>query len=56
MANMAMGFVKETAQVRAMRCCCTGKSQEKHMLRSTQIRFIGIVKLTLVLAGHSNLQ
>ena len=51
MANMAMGFIEETACVREMRSCSTGNSQEKHILISTQIRFICIVNLTLVLAG-----
>jgi hypothetical protein len=37
--------------VREMRSSSTGKSQEKHILISTQIRFMCIVNLTLVLAG-----
>lgn len=51
MANTAMGFIKETAKVREMRSSSTGKSQEKHILISTQIRFMCIDNLTLVLAG-----
>ena len=52
MAHTAMGFIeKPRTKVREMRSSSTGKSQEKHILISTQIRFICIDNLTLVLAG-----
>ena len=51
MAHTAMGFIEEPAKVREMRSSSTSKSQEKHILMSTQIRFMCIVNLTLVFAG-----
>jgi hypothetical protein len=53
MAKGASGFHVEPVTVREVRKGAAGNSQCMHISKSTQIRFMCVVNLTLVLAGSN---